>query len=125
MSSVAGTLRRALAAACALLVARAEFAVAELAQASVTALGWLVSAVLAAVLAMLALLALTATVVMALWDRFGWYSMAALAVLYAGASIWMMLRLMRRIRTSAHPLAQTIAELAKDREALFGRRPGP
>ena len=124
MTSVVGTLRRAVAAACALLLARAEFAAAELAQAGANALGWFLTALLAGALMVLALVTLSATVVMALWDRFGWYSLGVLAVLYAGAACALLLRVLRQIRASPRLLSQTFDELAKDREVLFGSRRG-
>ena len=118
-----GTLRKAVAAASSLLLARAEFAAAELTQAAVTALRWLLTGLLALALLMLALVALSATLVLALWERLGWYSLGLLTLIYAGAACWLATRLMRQIRASPPPLAQTFAELAKDREALFGREP--
>jgi uncharacterized membrane protein YqjE len=116
-----GTLRKAVAAASSLLLARAEFAAAELTQAAVTALRWLLTGLLALALLMLALVALSATLVLALWERLGWYSLGLLTLLYAGAAYLVAIRLLREIRASPLPLAQTFAELDKDREALFGR----
>jgi uncharacterized membrane protein YqjE len=115
------TLRRAVAAASSLLLARAEFAAAELSQAGVRALRWLLAVLLASALLMLALVALSATIVLALWERLGWYSLGLLTLIYAGVACLVVIRLLREIRASPPPLAQTFAELAKDREALFGR----
>jgi uncharacterized membrane protein YqjE len=118
-----GTLRRIAAAASSLLLARAEFAAGELTLAGARAVRWLVSVVLASALMMLALIALSATVVLALWERLGWYSLGILTLVYAGVAYWIVIRLLREIRASPPPLVQTFAELAKDREALFGREP--
>ena len=121
MASVVATFRTALASACSLLLVRAEFAAAELSEAGASALRWLLIGLLASALLMLALAAVTATIVLALWERLGWYPMGVLALIYAGAAWWVVVRLLRQIRASPPLLSRTFAELAKDREALFGR----
>jgi len=124
MASLVSRLRRAAAAASALLAARAQFAIAELGLAASHAAAWLLMAMLVWLLALLSICALTAAVVLALWDRFGWYSAGVLGLLYAACAGWLALRLLRQIRASPKLLAQTFAELAKDREVLFGPRSG-
>jgi uncharacterized membrane protein YqjE len=114
-------MRRAARAASALLLARAEFAAVELTQTGAEALRWLLWALAATALLVLALIAATAAIVLALWDRFGWYSLGVLALVYAGATFYLALRLWRVLRTRAPLLSQTLAELSKDREALFPR----
>jgi uncharacterized membrane protein YqjE len=111
------------AAAGSLLLARAEFAAAELTQAGATALRWLLTVLLASALLIMALVALSAAIVLALWERLGWYSLGLLTLIYAGVACFLVIRLVREIRASPALLAQTFAELAKDREALFGRGP--
>jgi uncharacterized membrane protein YqjE len=117
------SLRRAAAAAGSLLLARAEFAAVELTQAGTTAVRWMLTALVVATLVMGALIAIGAAVALALWERFGWYPVALLGLLYA-LSAWLLARrLLREMRTTPPVFAQTLAELARDREALFGRGP--
>jgi uncharacterized membrane protein YqjE len=113
-------LLRAANSAFALLLTRAEFASVELSLARERLLGWLLAALAAGVLAVLGLIALSATIVIALWDRFGWYTAAALAILYGGATALLVGRLLHALATAPPLLAQTFAELAKDRDALRG-----
>jgi uncharacterized membrane protein YqjE len=117
-------LRRAAHSALALLVTRAEFASVELSLAREQAMRWLLMALTASVLAMLGLIALSAALVVALWDRFGWYAVAALALLYCASAAVLVARLLYEVAHAPPLLAQTFAELAQDRAALQGR-PGP
>jgi uncharacterized membrane protein YqjE len=73
---------------------------------------------------MLTLALLTATIVLALWERLGWYSLAFLALIFGGLTAFVIYRLLQELRSCPPVLEQTLAELAKDREALFGHRPG-
>ena len=112
--------RRAGQALLALALARAQFASVELTVAAQAGLRWLLVALASCVLAMLALIALSATIVIALWNYCGWYSLAALALLYcAGTAVlvgWLLLSVAR-----ARPLlSETFAELAKDGAAIRG-----
>ncbi len=116
-----GVIRRAARAASSLLLARAEFAAVELTQTSADALRWLLWALGATALMALTLIAATATVVLALWDRLGWWSLGFLTLVYAAATGYLIVRLRRALRTRRPLLAQTLAELSKDREALFGQ----
>ncbi len=104
----------------ALLLTRAEFASVELSLARAQILRWLLSALVACVLAMLGLIALSAMIVAALWERLGWYSVALLAVLYCASAALLVARLLREAATLPPLLAETFAELAKDRDAIFG-----
>ncbi|HEX4583438.1 MAG TPA: phage holin family protein [Burkholderiaceae bacterium] len=112
-------------AASALLLARAQFAAVELTQTGADALHWLLWALGATALLALTLIALTATLVLALWDWLGWVSLGLLTLVYAIATGYLVLRLRRELRARAPLLAQTLAELAKDREAVFGPGTGP
>ena len=102
----------------ALALARAEFASVELTLAAQAALRWLLVALATCVIAMLALIALSAVVVVALWDHFSWYPLAALALLYCGATAVLAGWLLRSIATAPPLLSQTFAELAKDGAAI-------
>lgn len=102
----------------ALALARAEFASVELTLAAQAALRWLLVALATCVIAMLALFALSAAVVVALWDHFGWYPLAILALLYCGITALLVSWLLRSIATARPLLSQTFAELAKDGAAI-------
>jgi uncharacterized membrane protein YqjE len=115
-----GAIRRAAKAASALMLARAEFAAVELTQTGVDALRWLIWALVATALIALTLIAATATIVLALWDWLGWLSLALLTLTYAVGTAYLLVRLRRKLQTRRPLLAQTLAELSKDREALFG-----
>jgi uncharacterized membrane protein YqjE len=116
-----GALRRAARAASSLLLARAEFAAVELTQTSADALRWLLWALAATSMLALTLIAATATIVLALWDWLGWISLGLLTLAYAIVTAYLFVRLRRELRSRRPLLAQTLAELSKDREALFGR----
>jgi uncharacterized membrane protein YqjE len=114
-----GPVRRAARAAWSLLLARAEFAAVELSQTGADALQWLLWALGATALLALTLIAATATIVLALWDRLGWLSLGFLTLTYAIVTGYLIVRLHRALHTRRPLLAQTLAELSKDREALF------
>ena len=118
-----GAIRRAAKAASLLLLARAEFAAVELTQTGADALRWLLWALGATALMVMALLAATATVVLALWDWLGWLSLAVLTLVYTIAAVYLLVRLVRKLQSRRPLLAQTLAELSKDREAIFGHGP--
>jgi uncharacterized membrane protein YqjE len=115
-----GAIRRTASAASALLLARAEFAAVELTQTGVDALRWLLWALAATALMALTLIAATAAIVLALWDRLGWVSLGLLTLAYAFATVYLLVRLRRQLHARRPLLAQTLAELSKDRNALFG-----
>ena len=115
-----GALRRAVRAASLLLLARAEFAAVELTQTGADALRWLLWALGVTALLALTLIAATATIVLALWDWLGWLSLGFLTLTYATVTGYLIVRLRRELRTRRPLLAQTLAELSKDREAVFG-----
>jgi uncharacterized membrane protein YqjE len=116
-----GVIGRAARAASSLLLARAEFAAVELTQTGIDALRWLLWALVATALLVLTLLAATATIVLALWDRLGWIPLGVLTLAYAIATGYLMVRLRRQLQARRPLLAQTLAELSKDRDALFTR----
>lgn len=111
-------MRRLSAASLALLLSRAEFASVELAQARAQLLRWFMLALAGALLALLAAVAASAWLVVLLWERAGWITLAVLAAAFAAAAGWVLLRLQREVRDAPPLLAQTLQELAKDRDAL-------
>lgn len=115
-----GALRRAARAGSSLLLSRAEFAAVELTQTSADALRWLIWALATTALLVLTLIVATVAIVLALWDRVGWWSLGILTLAYATATGYLMFRLRRELRNRRPLFAQTLAELSKDREALFG-----
>jgi uncharacterized membrane protein YqjE len=122
--AVVGALRRAARAASSLLVARAEFAALELSQTGADALRWVLWALAATALLVLTLIIATVTIVLALWERLGWYPLGLMTLAYAIVTGYMFYRLRRELLARPPLLAQTLAELAKDREALFGQSSG-
>lgn len=118
MPSPLDAVRRLSAASLALLLSRAEFASVELAQARAQLMRWFMLAVAGALLAQLAVVAASAWLVVALWERAGWVTLAMLAAAFAAAGWWVLQRLQREIRAAPPLLEQTLQELAKDRDAL-------
>lgn len=118
MPSPLDAVRRLSAASLALLLSRAEFASVELAQARAQLLRWFMLALAGALLALLAAVAASAWLVVALWERAGWITLAVLAAAFAAAAWRVLLRLQREVRAAPPLLAQTLQELAKDRDAL-------
>jgi len=114
-------LRRIGARSATLLLSRAEFAALELAQARGQLMRWLTLALAAAVVFQLALVAGAAALVTLLWDRFGPLTLVALFLLFGGAGVALVMRVRREITEAPPLLSETLGELAKDRDALFGR----
>jgi uncharacterized membrane protein YqjE len=110
--------RRLSAASLALLLSRAEFASVELAQARAQLVRWFMLALAGALLALLAAVAASAWLVVALWERAGWVTLALLAAAFAAAAWWVLVRLQRDVRDAPPLFSQTLQELAKDRDAL-------
>lgn len=104
----------------ALALARAQFASVELTVAAQAALRWVLVALASCVIAMLALIALSATVVMALWEHYSWYPLAALALLYCATTVALVAWLLRSLARARPLLSETFAELAKDGAAIRG-----
>lgn len=113
-------LRRAARAAASLLLARAQFAAVELTETGADALRWLLWALCATALLALTLISATVAIVLAVWDRLGWYALGLLTLAYAAATLFLVIRLWRALNARPPLLAQTLAELSKDRAALFG-----
>lgn len=124
MPSPLDAVRRLSASSLNLLLTRAQFASVELAQSRAQIMRWLGLALIGAVLALLALIAVSALLVMVLWDRSGPWTLLVLAALYEVAGYFVVLRLQRDLREAPPLLAETLAELAKDRDAILGRAEG-
>ena len=118
-----GALRRAVRAASSLLLTQIQFAAVELTQSGADALRWVLWALGATALLALTLIVVTAAIVLALWDRLGWYSLGLLGLVYAIVTGYLVYQLWRALHARPPLLAQTLAELAKDREALFSGKP--
>lgn len=124
MASPLENLRRLTATALDLLLARAEFASLELARSRSQLLRWLVLAVLALIFALLSVLAASALLVALLWPALGWKALALLLVLYLVGLSVPALRLRRELKQAQPPFSETLAELRRDREAIFSRNRG-
>jgi uncharacterized membrane protein YqjE len=119
-SGLLHSLRAVLAQALALLVTRGELAAVELAEARDRTLRWLVLGLTAAVLLLAALMTLSLWVAAVFWDGPRALALGVLALAYAaiGATL---IGIVRREAAAAPPvLAQTFAELQKDRAVLRG-----
>lgn len=103
-----------------LLRSRIEFGASELAQARSQLVRWLVLSLACSALFQLALLTASAALVVLLWDRFAVFTLVALALVYAGGGAAALMRLRHELVEAPPLLSSTLAELAKDRDALFG-----
>lgn len=120
-SSPLAALKRLSSSGLTLLLTRAEFASVELALARAQLMRWLGLALIGAGLGLLALMAISAVVTLVLWERAGPFTLLVLFVLY-GVGAWIAVRRLQREMRDAPPLlSETLSELARDREALFGR----
>ena len=124
MSAPLDALRRLSASSLNLLLTRAQFASLELAQSRAQLMRWLGLALMVAVAALLAMMAASALLVILLWERAGPLTLAALAFAYAAVGVIVWRRLQRELREAPPLLAETLAELAQDRDAFLGRAAG-
>jgi uncharacterized membrane protein YqjE len=122
MSSIPNPLRRLLSGATALAQIRAEQASLELAQARAQLARWAVLGAAALLLALLALATATVWLALVFWERFGPATLLVLAPTYGAAAAWLLWRVRRELRAAPPLLAQTLEELARDREALVAAR---
>jgi uncharacterized membrane protein YqjE len=121
VSAPLDALRRLSASSLNLLLTRAQFASLELAQSRVQLMRWLGLALMVAVAALLAMMAASALLVILLWESAGPLTLAALAFAYAAVGVIVWRRLQRELREAPPLLAETLAELAQDRDAFLGR----
>jgi uncharacterized membrane protein YqjE len=124
VASPLDAVRRLSAAAVNLLLARAEFASLELAQARAQLMRWLLLALGALLFALLGLLAATALFAIVLWPALGWVAVMLPAAVYLLGAVFLMWRLQREIAEAPPLLSETLQELAKDRDAFRGRTNG-
>ena len=99
---------------------RLSFALLELADARDALLRVLLVGAVAVVLALLGLACLSALVVVLLWDALGWRILLILAIVYASLAVWLLQRALRIVASGQLGLPVTVAELQKDRAAIFG-----
>ena len=121
MASPLDAVRRLSASTVNLLLSRAEFASLELAQTRVQLIRWITLALFAMVLALLALIAGSALLTVALWPRFGWFTLAALFAVYVIGAVWVFCTLTREVSAAPPILSETLRELSNDRDAIFAR----
>lgn len=114
--------RRLSAATVNLLLARAEFATLELAQARVQLIRWVALALLGMALALLALVVGSVLLVIVLWPRYEWATLVVLTLVYAIAAVLVLRRLMHEVASAPPVLSETLHELSNDRDVFVGRR---
>ena len=121
MASPLDAVRRLSASSLNLFLTRAQFAAVELAQARAQIMRWLGLALAGTVLGLMALIAVSALAVILLWDRAGAATLFVLALVYAIGAYALVRIVQRELREAPPLLADTLAELGKDRDALLGR----
>jgi len=119
-----GSLRAFLAHAIDLLATRGQLAAIELEETRDRALRWIVLGVVGAVLMLAALMTLSLWVAALFWDGPRALALGLLTLAYALAGFMAVQAVRRGIATAPPLLAQTRAELKKDRDALRGRQEG-
>jgi uncharacterized membrane protein YqjE len=120
---VLATLRELVAHSASLLATRGELAALELQDARDRLLRWAALALAAAVLLLAALLSLSIWVAAVFWDGPRELAVGLLLLIYAAAGLLMLRSLRRNIAAAPPLLAQTRAELQKDRDVLQRRAP--
>jgi len=115
------SLRRVLSSLVELLYTRAELFTTEVEEEFHRAAGLLFWAMIAVVAGGFALLLLSLTLVIAFWDTHRLLAACGVTVLFIGVLATALLTLRARLRSRPPLLAETLAELRRDREALGGR----
>jgi uncharacterized membrane protein YqjE len=123
-SGLVGSLRALLAQGLTLFATRGELAVLELADARDRALRWLALMLAAAVLLLAALMTLSLWIAALFWDGPRALALGLLALGYVIAGVVAINVVRREVAAAPGLLAQTRAELEKDRAALRGRLHG-
>ncbi len=103
---------------------RVSYALLELADARDALLRVLLLGAMALVAVLLGLVCLSALVVVLFWDALGWVILLILAVIYAALAVLLLQRALRMVAEGQLGLPVTIAELQKDRAAIFGNPSG-
>jgi uncharacterized membrane protein YqjE len=124
VASPLDAVRRLSAASVNLLLSRAEFASLELAQARAQIMRWFALALAAMMLVLLALVAASALFVVLAWPRLDWVALLLLGLVYTLGAVLVMRRLQREMAETPPLLAETLAEVRKDRDAFVGRDSG-
>jgi len=115
----AGSIRALLHHAAGLFQARLSLAVIELGEARDAFLTVFVLAIAALVMTSLALIAFSALIIMLLWDAMGLWIIVVVALFYAVLGGWLLRSAIRLISEGRLGLPHTLAELRRDRDALF------
>ena len=115
------TLRELPAQLVAMLATRGEIAALELSDARDRLMRSLAFGAVAAVLLLAALMTLSLLVAAIFWDGPRVLALGALTALYAVAGVWLVAAVRRDFAAAPPLLAQTLAELQKDRDALARR----
>jgi uncharacterized membrane protein YqjE len=116
------SLRRLASTALALVITRGELAAVEIAEAREQIARWALAALLGAVLLLAALVSVSLLVAAVFWESYRWQAIGGLAFGYAVAGTWLVLKVMREVRAAPPLLSATLAELARDRDALAAGR---
>lgn len=119
-----GSLRALCAQGVSLLMTRGELAALELEDARDRAVRWLVVALIGAALLLAALMTVSLWVAALYWDGPRALALGLLALAYLVGGLVALAIVRREAARAPALLAQTRAELLKDREALARRRPG-
>jgi uncharacterized membrane protein YqjE len=115
------TLREMPAQLAAMLTTRAEIAALDLAEARDRLLRSLALGAMAAVLMLATLMTLSLWVAAIFWDGPRGLALGVLTIVYLAAGLWLVLAVRRDFASAPPLLAQTLAELQKDRDALERR----
>ena len=119
-----GSLLELLAQAPAVLLTRGELAALELADARDRAVRWLIIGLVGAVLLLAALVTVSLWIAALFWDGPRALALGLLALAYALGGLVAIGIVRREAAQAPTMLAQTRAELQKDRDALAGQRRG-
>jgi len=119
------TLRELPAQIAAMLATRGEIAALELADARDRLVRSLALGAIAAVLMLAALMTLSLWVAAIFWDGPRVLALGLLTLAYGVAGVWLVLAVRRDFASAPPLLAQTLAELQKDRDALARRTAPP
>jgi uncharacterized membrane protein YqjE len=121
LPGVRDTLARLAASFAAAVDTRVQIVALEFAEERERAKDRLVLVLVAAIASGFALLAANALLVVALWDRFGWTTLAALTVAW-GLVAWLAVRRMALLaRREKRPFDATLAEFSRDRAWIAER----
>lgn len=118
------SLRRMLASLIELVHTRAELLTTEVEEEIHRAAGLLLWALVAVVSGGFAVMMLSATIIIAFWEGHRLLAASLVTLLFAAILLTALLTLRARLKARPPLLAETLAELRRDREALGGRERG-